>query len=176
MTRRIITTVAAILAAVFLDTLIFPRIGLFGLGIWPDMLMAVFVCLGVLRGYMPTCIVAVATGLYVDIFFGVYIGLSAALLLAAAVAGSQFYGKFYADNAIVPAVTAAFAAFAKEMIMAFVALAAGARFSFLTMFGVYILPCSLLTGGAAFFVYAAVKPGLIRQVKYGTDKGLRAAK
>lgn len=176
MRRRVIATVAALAVAILLDSFVFPHLGIVGLGLWPDMLIAVFVCFGVLRGYMPTCIIAIAVGLFMDIFFGVYVGLSAALLLIASAAGSWFYGKFYADNAIIPAVTAAVVAFIKENIMAGVAYLAGARFSYFKMFGVYIVPCALLTGGAAFVVYAAVKPWLIRQAKYGADKGLRAAK
>ena len=80
------------------------------------------------------------------------------------------YKKFYADNIIIPSVTAAVCALIKEHLMAVTVLLQGGRFSYLEMFFAYMLPCALLTGGLCALMHLLLKPTLQRQVKKHYDR------
>ena len=85
--------------------------------------------------------------------------------LAAGVAGGFFYKKFYADNIVIPAATAAVCAFGKEHLMAVSVRLLGGTFSYFEMFFTYILPCTLATGLFCALSHLLMKPTLQRQIR-----------
>ncbi|MEL7610014.1 MAG: rod shape-determining protein MreD [Bacillota bacterium] len=136
-------TIVAILLSVFLDSLVFARLGLYG--VRPDALLGTIVSFGVLMGGLPAGLIGLAAGLFTDIFFGRFVGLGAAIYLLAGFGGGLFYRKFYADNLIVPSAAAAVAGVAKEVVMAIALALTGVKFSFFLLLVEYILPCAFLS-------------------------------
>ena len=150
-----------ILAAVLLDYLIFPGLGLSRVA--PDALIALLVSLSVLTGLLPAAPIAVVLGILLDIGFNRFIGMSAIPLFVSALAGSVFYGRFYADNVVIPAVTAAVAALFKELFLFAVLLISGGRTSgYFALFALHVLPVSLLTGALCALIRLAFKNYLLR--------------
>ena len=146
--------------AFYLDTTLFNIVNLYG--IRPDVTLAVVVSLGVLLGSAPAGAIGLILGLLADIIFNKIVGLTALTYMLSGVFAGFFYRKFYADNLIIPTVTAAVAAFIKTHVF-FVAVAiAGARPNYLLTFAAYILPCSLLTAGVAALVHLFFKKALFR--------------
>ena len=98
-------------------------------------------------GWAPTMAIGVGLGLLLDILCNKYVGLSSLGFIIAAQAGGFFFEKYYADNLIIPSVTAAAVMFLKEHLMLFVMLLTGGRVSSYPMlFLVHMLPASILTG------------------------------
>ncbi|MBR3299430.1 MAG: rod shape-determining protein MreD [Clostridia bacterium] len=150
-----------VLAAVLFDYLLFPGLGLDRVA--PSVMIALFVSLAVLRGALPAVPIAAAVGLILDIGFNRFVGMSAIPYLIAALAGALFYKRFYADNIIIPAVTAATAAFAKELFLLASLLLSGGRVSgFFALFALHMLPVSLLTGAACALIHLLLKRYLLR--------------
>lgn len=150
-----------ILAAVLLDYMIFPGLGLSRIA--PDALIALLVSLSVLTGLLPAAPIAAALGLLLDIGFNRFIGMSAIPLFVAALAGSAFYGRFYADNIVIPAVTAAAAAFLKELFLFAALLFYGGKTSgYFALFALHMLPASLLTGTLCALIHLLFKKLLLR--------------
>lgn len=150
-----------VFAAVLLDYIIFPRLGLARIA--PDALIALLVSLSVLTGLLPAVPIAAALGLLLDIGFNRFIGMSAVPLFVSALAGSAFYGRFYADNIIIPAVTAAVAAFFKELFLLSALMLYGGKTSgYLALFALHILPVSLITGALCALVHLLFKRYLLR--------------
>ena len=85
--------------------------------------------------------------------------------MLAGVAGGLFYKKFYADNIVIPAATAAVCAFGKEHLMAVSVRLLGGTFSYFEMFFTYILPCTLATGLFCALTHLLMKPTLQRQIR-----------
>ncbi len=83
----------------------------------------------------------------------------------AGMAAGYFFKKFYADNLIVPAAAAAAAGFMKDLILAFLVFAGGARFGFAGILIRYIVPSALMTGLFCTLVHPVLKPALLTQVK-----------
>ncbi len=162
------SVVLSLLAAVFLDSVLFARLNI--MGIRPDCMLALTVSLGVLLGQREGMLVGLLGGLLMDVLFGRAVGLGAMAYMLAGVAGGAFYKKFYADNIIIPSVTAAVCALIKEHLMAVTVLLQGGRFSYLEMFFAYMLPCALLTGGLCALMHLLLKPTLQRQVKKHYDR------
>ncbi len=150
-----------LLAAVLLDYLIFPGLGLSRVA--PDALIALLVSLSVLTGLLPAVPIAVVLGVLLDIGFNRFIGMSAIPLFISALAGSVFYGRFYADNIVIPAVTAAVAAFLKELFLFAVLLLSGGKTSgYFALFALHMLPASLLTGALCALIRLLFKNYLLR--------------
>lgn len=151
-----------ILISIYLDSILFCRVNLGG--IRPDALMTVIVSAGVLLGSMKGGLLGLGIGLFMDVLFGKFIGISAMGYMVAGMAGGLFYQKFFADNVIVPAAVAAAAALIKEHIMMLAAVMNGASFSYGAMLGGYVLPCMLMTLALEMPVHVLLKRGLARQV------------
>ncbi|MBR5947975.1 MAG: rod shape-determining protein MreD [Clostridia bacterium] len=158
---RKILLALCVLAAVLLDYLLFPGLGLSRIA--PDALIALLVSLSVLTGLLPAVPIAAILGLLIDIAFNRFIGMSAIPLFVSALAGSVFYGRFYADNIVIPAVTAAAAAFLKELFLLAALLFSGGRVSgYFALFALHILPASLLTGALCALIHLLFKNKLLR--------------
>lgn len=151
----------AIIMAVYLDSILLNIICVFDFR--PDMLLAVIVSMGVLIGGMPSAAIGIGVGLVVDVLFNKYIGLSALCLMAGGLVGGAFFGKFYADNVIVPSVTAAVLAFLKEHIFLIVSLLRGANIAgYMITLAAYIIPSALLTGGVCALVHFILKKTMFK--------------
>ena len=159
--RRIILP-AMILIGIYLDSILFSRLNIGG--IRPDALMSVVVSAGVLLGSMQGGLIGLGVGLFMDVLFGKFIGLSAMSYMAAGMVGGLFYQKFFADNVIVPAAVAAAGALLMEHIMMLAVLLNGGTFSYGAMLGGYVLPCTVLTLALEMPVHVLLKRGLARQV------------
>lgn len=157
------SVVLSLLAAIFLDSVLFARINI--VGIRPDCLLALTVSLGVLLGQQEGMFFGLLGGILMDVLFGRAVGLGAMAYMLAGVAGGAFYKKFYADNIIIPSITAAICALAKENLTAVAVRLQGGRFNYFEMLFAYMLPCALLTGGLCALVHMLLKPTLQRQVK-----------
>ena len=158
-----LTAFIAMLVCIQLDSVVFARLNLFD--IRPDAMLAAAVSFGILQGSMFGAVYGAIGGLIMDLFFGTSLGLYSALYLTAGLAAGFFYKKFYADNLIVPAAAAAVAGFVKDLILAFIKAAGGAKFPFAGILLRYILPCAILTGGLCARMHIVLKPQLARQVK-----------
>ena len=148
--RKYVVVIATVLAF-YMDAVLFPLIG----SAWfmPEALIALFVSFGVLMGGGNAALLGAGVGLLLDIVCNKYVGISSVVLLGAGLLGGIFYNKFYADNMIIPALTAAALMFVKEHLMLIVVLVSGGRIaSYIMTLLTHILPSALLTGGlcAAF--------------------------
>ena len=150
------------LAAYYLDSVFFSHVSLFGAK--PDMLMAALVCMAILLGGMQAGMLGAFLGLLMDILLNPILGISSIGYIVAAAISGLFYQKFYADNVIVPAVTAVVAGFVKDLLFAAVVALSGARMGFGLVLLQYILPSAAMTGAAAMGIYLICKPLLLRQV------------
>lgn len=162
------SVVISLLVAVFLDSVLFARLHI--MGIRPDCLLALAVSLGVLLGQQEGLLFGLAGGLLVDVLFGRAVGLNAMAYMLSGAAGGLFYKKFYADNIVIPSVTAAVCALGKENLMAIVVRLQGGRFGYFEMLFAYMLPCALLTGAFCALTHLLLKPTLQRQVKKRYDR------
>ncbi len=166
--RKFIIAIFCIIAF-FLEAVFFGSVGLRNFR--PDAIIALLVSLGVLMGWAPTMLIGVALGLLLDILCNKYIGLSSLGFIIAAHAGGFFFEKYYADNLIIPSVTAAAVMFLKEHLMLFVMLLTGGRVSSYPMLLlVHMLPASILTGLLCMFFHlilrrTAFAPGRRRSMK-----------
>lgn len=151
-----------ILFCVYFDSIFFAKLNI--AGIRPDMMLAFIVSFTILEGPMMGALLGAAGGLLMDILFGRALGVYAAIYMVAAVGASVFYGKFYADNVIIPAVTAVIAGIVKDLLMAFIVFAMGTKYVFGGVFVQYILPCALFTGAACLLIHLLLKPMVARQV------------
>lgn len=158
-----ISVTASLLVALYLDSFLFARFHV--LGVRPDCLLALLVSLGVLLGQGEGLFLGLAAGLLSDVLFGRAIGLGAAAYMLAGLAGGIFYKKFYADNIVIPAATAAVCAFGKEHLMALSVRLLGGTFSYFEMVFTYILPCALATGLFCALTHLLMKPTLQRQIR-----------
>ena len=153
--------VIAVAAAFFLDSMVFNGIDIFGFR--PDTMMAVIVSLAVLIGAAPAAAIGIGMGILTDILFNAHLGLNSICLLLAALAGGFFYNKYYADNVVIPALTAAFAVFVKEHVMLIASLLMGRNLSgYFMMFISHILPSLLLTGGLCALAHLILKATLFK--------------
>ncbi len=158
-----ISVAISILFGIYLDSFLFARFNI--LDIRPDAMMALMVSLGVLLGQREGLFIGLLSGLLTDLLYSRIIGLGAIAYMLAGAAGGIFYKKFYADNIVIPAVTAALCSFAKEHLMALSVLLLGGRFRFFEMFFTYMLPCALVTGAFCALIHLALKPVLQRQIR-----------
>lgn len=160
--RRFVLPIAFIIG-VYLDSILFIRLNIGG--IRPDALMVVVVSAGVLLGSVKGGLLGVGIGLFMDVLFGKYVGLSAIAYMVTGAAGGLFYQKFYADNVIVPAVVAAAGVLFKEHVMMLAVRISGGAFQYAHALGTYVLPCMLLTVALTMPVHVILKRSLARQVR-----------
>ena len=153
--RKYVVAIACVIAF-FMDSILFGTVGIYNLR--PDALCALFVSLGLLIGSMPAAAIGIPVGLLLDVLLNKYVGLSSLSFLGAALAGGIFHNKFYADNIVIPSVTAAIVAFVKEHVMLIaVALSGGRIGSYMLTLAAHILPAALLTGGLCALFHLVLK-------------------
>lgn len=162
MSRRIVSVVA-MLICIYLDSIFFPQVNLYD--IRPDAMLAVTVSLGILAGSAYAATYGAIGGLLMDIVFGRFVGLSALLYLIIGLAAGFFYKKFYADNSVVPAATAAAAGFFKDFVFLLVLTFGGAKLGFGALLIRYVLPSALMSSLLCIIVHWPLKPLMERQVK-----------
>jgi len=133
------------LLSLFFDTVFFTRLNIYG--IRPDVLMASVVCCAILQGSVPGAIMGAATGFVVDLLFGNSLGMNACLYMIAGYAAGIFHEKFYASNALVPAVTAGVGSMAKELIIGIILIIERKDMNLFIMFPRFIVPIALMTAG-----------------------------
>lgn len=170
--NRKITAAILLLLCICLDSIFFTRVHF--MDIRPDAMLAATVSFAVLSGSVSGAVFGLVGGLLLDILVGRYVGLSAALYLLCGLAGGFFYKKFYADNIVVPAVTAAACGLLKDIILSVVALLAGARYAYTSILVRVVLPSALLTGVLCILIHLVLKPVLARQVKRSPSDKLPA--
>lgn len=149
-----------LLVCFYLDNVLFGLISKYGLH--PDMMLALVVSLGVLAGPFAGGAAGFCLGLITDIFFGKIVGLTGLTLMLSGCAAGFFYRKFYADNLVIPTVTAMVCSFIKEHVFLIAAAAAGASPPYFRTLATYILPCFLLTGGVCLLLHLFLKHNLYR--------------
>lgn len=153
--RKWVVAIACLLAF-YMDAVLFRLIGIGTFA--PEALIALFVCLGVLMDGAAAQVTAVLVGLLMDILFNKIVGPSGLFYLGAVLAGSIFRNKYYADNLIIPSVTAAGIVFVKEHIMLIIVLLTGGRIaSYVMIVLTHILPSALLTGGFTALAHLVLK-------------------
>ena len=160
-----LAVVLSLVIAFFLDSILFQRLNIYG--VRPDALFAVICSLGVLLGSAPAAGIGLAAGLLMDICFNKIIG---------GIVSGLFYHKFYADNFIIPAVTAAIGGFIKELGIGIILMILGARYNIALMIVQYILPSAVMTGGFCILVHLIMKPVLTHQSKPGMDKHIGSSR
>lgn len=146
---------AAALAALYLDSVFFPKVNLGG--IRPDALLALVAAMSLLMGSTKGAVLGLALGLIADVLYARMVGLTAIGCMVCGAAGGFFYQKYYADNLVFPALIAAAGALFKEHVMALAARLSGADFSYFHVLGSYILPCMLMTVALSIPVHALMK-------------------
>lgn len=132
------------------------------LGIRPDVTLALVVSVGVLAGPAPAALCGFTVGLLADIFFNKIVGLTALTYMLSGFAGGLFYRKFYADNLVIPAVTAVVCSFLKEHFFLIATLIYGSRPQYFAALGYYIVPCFLLTGAVCILIHLFFKKALFK--------------
>lgn len=131
------------LLSLFFDTVFFTRLNLYG--IRPDVLMASVVCCAILQGSVPGAIMGAVAGFVIDILFGNALGVNACLYMIAGFAAGIFHEKFYASNAVVPAVTAGVGSMVKELIIGVVLVLGRKDVNLFILFPRFIVPIALMT-------------------------------
>ncbi|MBO6061437.1 MAG: rod shape-determining protein MreD [Clostridia bacterium] len=144
----------------YIDNVLFGFIGVHWLR--PDVMLALVVSLGVLAGPAAAGAAGFVLGLVTDIFFNKIVGLTGLTLMLSGCAAGLFYRKFYADNLIIPTVTAMVCSFIKEHIFLIASAAAGASPPYFLTLATHILPCFLLTGGVCALLHLFLKDNLYR--------------
>lgn len=156
MRKATVSIVLALLVGMYLDSVLFNSLNIFGTR--PDALLAVIVSISFMIGSYRAGIAGLVVGLFMDVLFNKIIGLNAAAYMLCGIFGGIFYKKYYADNVIIPAITAAILGFAKELAMAIITLFRGGTFSFPLILATYILPCALLTALFCALVHIIMRP------------------
>ena len=82
--------------AIFMDSVIFARFSI--LGVVPDCVLAVVVCVGILLGASDAAFAGCAAGIVIDVFFGKAVGVNAMAYMLSGMIGGIFYKKYFADN------------------------------------------------------------------------------
>lgn len=149
-----------VVLAFYLDNILMNKINI--LGIRPDFTLMIVVSFGVLLGGGPAALTGLIMGLAADIIFNKIVGPSALCYMLSGLAGGLFYRKFYADNLIIPTVTAVVCFFIKEHIFLIAARLYGGRPPYFMTLVSYILPSMLVTGGICILMHLFLKHNLFR--------------
>lgn len=166
--RAGMTIALSVLVCLFLDSVLFDKLNLWD--IRPDMVIALAVALGILIGGTRAGIICGSIGLLWDILFYKMLGVNAAIYLVSGVICGTFFRKYYADNALIPALLGASLSFVKDNVLAIIAALGGARIGYGFMLISYILPCAVFTGVMCIPLYFVLKPMLARYSKYLSEK------
>lgn len=155
--------VLAVLAGLYLDSILFVKVNLNG--IRPDALLALVAGMSLLLGSKKGAVFGLVCGLVADVLYARMVGLSAIGYMVCGAAGGAFYQKYYADNLVIPALIAAAGALFKEHVMALAAWLSGAAFSYFTVLGAYMLPCMLMTVALTIPVHVIMKRAFAHQLR-----------
>lgn len=158
----------AALACMFLDSVLFGSLNLWD--IKPDMVIALAVALGITVGGRRAGVVCGSIGLLWDILFYKMLGVNAAIYLLSGVICGKFFRKYYADNALIPALIGLGLSFFKDNVFAIIVALGGGRMNYGLMLVSYILPCALFTGIMCIPLFYILKPLLARYSKYLSEK------
>ena len=149
-----------VVLAFYLDNMFFNLLNIYG--IRPDVTLALVVSLGVLLGSGPAALTGLIMGLLADILFNKIVGLSALCYMLSGFAAGLFYRKFFADNLVIPTVTAVVCFFVKEHVFLAASLFSGGRPAYFLALAAYILPSLLLTGGVCLLLHLLLKKTLFK--------------
>lgn len=152
--------VLSLAAVFFIDNVFADNVVVFGFR--ADVMLAAVVALGVLAGPLTGSAAGLILGLITDIVFNKIVGLSALTYMFSGLAGGFFYRKFYADNLIIPTVTAMICSFIKEHVFLIAAKLSGGRPPYFYTLASYVIPCFLLTGGICALLYIFFKHALFK--------------
>lgn len=166
--RAGMTIALAAVICVFLDSVLFSKLNFWD--IRPDMVIALAVALGITVGGSRAGLVCGGIGLLWDMLFYKMLGVNAAIYLLSGVICGRFFRKYYADNALIPAVIGLGLSFFKDNVFAIIAALGGARMNYGLMLVSYILPCALFTGVMCIPLFYILKPMLARYSKYLSEK------
>jgi len=155
--------VVSLMLAMFMDSVIFSRFSI--LGVVPDCVLAVVVCVGILLGTTDAVLAGCIAGLIIDVFFGKAVGINALAYMISGMVGGIFYKKYFADNIFIPVATVAVCAFLKENFMALVTGLIGGAFNYFEMFATYIVPSAIMTAIMCLPVHLYLKPRLLRSAR-----------
>lgn len=167
-TKAGMTIAIAILICLLLDAVVFAKLNI--ADIRPDVVIALAVALGITVGSLHAGLICGGIGLLWDIMFYKVIGLNAAIYLLAGLVCGCFFRKFYADNAIIPALLGFCISFVKDNVYAIVVAIGGGGYNYGLLLLTYILPCALFTGIMCIPAYYSLKPLLARYGKYLSEK------
>lgn len=160
--RRFVIPIA-ILIGIYMDSIFFNMVNISG--VRPDVLLAIIASLGVLGGSRKAGIIGLCVGLFMDVFFNKYVGLTAISYMLTGVVGGFFFQKFYADNLVIPSAVAGAMAFVKDNIMALSHTIGGVNYDYLNIMLAYILPCALFTAAVCIPIHIILKRATARQVR-----------
>lgn len=164
----------SLMFAMFMDSAIFARFSI--LGVVPDCVLAVVVCMGILLGATDAALAGCVVGIIIDVLFGKAVGVNAIAYMTAGMAGGIFYKKYFADNIFIPIATVAVCAFLKESFMAIVTGFMGGRFNYFEMLATYIVPSALFTAVLCLPVHIYLKPRLLQSAKKRYDRSAGGVK
>ncbi len=114
--RQALVTAVSLIAAFLLQTAVLPAFGLTSVS--PDLIFAVLIPASMLWQPIPVAFMGAAAGLMVDILFGQGIGPYAIPYLVAPWLAGVYGGRFFRENAFLPAGIAAGAFLARQLILA----------------------------------------------------------
>ncbi len=160
--------------AMFMDSVIFAKFNI--LGVVPDCVLAVVVCVGILMGTMDAGLAGCIAGLIIDVLFGKAVGVNALAYMISGMVGGIFYKKYFADNIFIPIATVAVCAFLKENFMAVVTGFIGGSFSYFEMLATYIIPSAVFTAVLCMPVHIYLKPRLLQSSKKRYDRSAGGVK
>lgn len=163
-----------LMLAIFMDSVIFARFNV--LGVVPDCVLVVIVCMGILSGATDAALVGCFTGLFIDILFGRAVGINALAYMLSGMVGGIFYKKYFADNLLIPVATVAVCAFFKENFMAIVTALTGGTVNYFEMLAKYMVPSALMTAALCLPVHLYLKPRLLRSAKKRYDRSAGGVK
>ena len=158
----------SLIFAMFMDSVIFARFSI--LGVVPDCVLAVVVCVGILLGATDAAFAGCIAGIIIDVLFGKAVGVNALAYMLSGMVGGIFYKKYFADNIFIPIATVAVCAFLKENFIAVVTGFMGGSFNYFEMLATYIVPSALFTSVLCLPVHIYLKPRLLQSSKKRYDR------
>ena len=162
------TIAIAALICLFLNSVLFDKLNFWD--IRPDMVIALAVALGITVGSMHAGLVCGGIGLLWDILFYKMIGINAAIYLLSGIICGRFFRKYYANNALIPALIGLGLSFIKDNIFAVIVALGNVSYSYPLMLVSYILPSALFTGIMCIPLFYCLKPILARYSKSLSEK------
>lgn len=156
--KKLWLPIILIIAALLLDFWLFGLLGITKYA--PDCLVAVFTALALACGVVPMALTGLILGLIIDAVANPYVGWTAVMLALTSLAGGCLRGKYYADNAIIPGVTAAVLIFLRENIVCLFCKLMGRQVTgYAALLGTHIIPSAVLTGLLCAGLYLIARKG-----------------